>query len=1707
MTPAADLLPGDSMANKRLRLAQVIQRDSPADGPAQQALRYAALSGLFNAHDALAAAGLDEVDPDDHDGMLASVAVTARLADACDTRLWQPKWIMRSAVRARMLAGIAGDIATIVAWRRALVIDGAAEELCQALLGEGDFRPDTCAALLASDDIDGTVCRKLIRGLTLGSPITPAVDLLEQARFALARIEARIDLESKLITSFVGRETELADLVASLEHQWQSRGGGALELAYVAGLGGVGKSTLLAKVREQARAGGATCVLLDFDRPGINGGDPLGLSRDVARQIAELLGPKGADLYPAIAAASAPTGTGSERAGGMTLELVRAVAQILAVNECRLLLSLDTLEALTVYGDNAIGELLGWLHLLKETLPRLAIMAAGREERPAFPEADSRSIVLRGLPDAAARAVLKDKVPPAAVEQILAMAKGNPLLLGLGAEALRVSPGGVVAELSPAATAEIQAAQLYRLILSRIEDPLVRKAAHPGLLLRWIDAEILAEVVFPTAGLEPLPPEVAQRLIRELARHAWLVDERDGRLGQRAELRALLLELQIAENSTLAQRLFAAGAEWHAARGEAQAALYYRLQDMRWNESATALDGDHAGALEIATIEELPQAARDAVARARGERSSTLRAAAPQPPPEVTRTTLARASAAVAIAPIPSRSAVARRKQPRAFDAQAAAELTMLVARRNHAEAAAMIARVDDLRGFVGDDTQDAAVIEALWRGGDWHRTRWLLSRRIEKLDRASFAESPNEILAAMRASLAPERFRRTLRLNPDWGRKIAGFAAKAAGDSSWEVAELLLRAEGFATAPGGFADLVFAQWCTGAPGRQAATEVVEAKPVPACDPHHALMLRTRLGEMDGNGQVRIAPLAVATLFSMGVAADDVAATPGVGTYAVEHVDRLGMLAPFATVLAVAEPKLDLAGLADAAVRRAATVRGYWGYGDLPEGWHYQAVDPLLATALTRLRGTSPARQALARWREGSADAGIAAFPELVDKAEVIARRIVAASSNLDLPAIARRLAEAGVPIPLIAPLAVLSRSLPPTAASGGPPKGPPMASPPHASAYFAEESRARLAGMPADMRAAARRAIEKGLIDPARFDLRQDALESPLEAVDNPVALEAIVLMTGRPPMLVKNDRIVIDAIAQNAMGPGTGLPMLNSGVIAGIEGVLPSIGRIEFINHRMQWGGTGFVIPGGSGDRRRLVTNRHVAKLIAQRVRDGSGVFLRSPAGVPYRAKIDLREEYESEASTRFECPVERIIYIADDTEADCALFEIVVTADCKPGEIRLADNRARPGELVATIGYPAYDDRNEAGPMHQYFGEIFNVKRFAPGLVTQSNPGDLLMHDCTTLGGNSGSPLISLTQQAIVGLHFSGKFGEGNSAVSVETLKQLQTGRLFALTEAVPSLDETPADGEHSAAELANREGYDPDFLGAGLAVPPPEIEAALQADLARPSDATPARPHELRYTHFGVWYSKSRKQPRFTAVNIDGEQSRRIKRAPDIWFRDLRIAREIQLGKADFAGDFDRGHMVRREDPNFGPQAQQANDDTFHYTNCALQHSSLNRGITLWQGLENYILSSARTEGFRACVFTGPILADDDLPLGIGDILVPREFWKIVAMPKAGGGLHATGYLLSQGDLIRKLLEQRAGTARGGNEAAAEGFVLGEYRTFQVSIRNLQQATGLTFAGLAAADPLAAHAHEAISPVTYAPLDSLEGVILAPPGVQP
>src|SRR3954449_5319009 len=117
----------------------------------------------------------------------------------------------------------------------------------------------------------------------------------------------------------------------------------------------------------------------------------------------------------------------------------------------------------------------------------------------------------------------------------------------------------------------------------------------------------------------------------------------------------------------------------------------------------------------------------------------------------------------------------------------------------------------------------------------------------------------------------------------------------------------------------------------------------------------------------------------------------------------------------------------------------------------------------------------------------------------------------------------------------------------------------------------------------------------------------------------------------------------------------------------------------------------------------------------------------------------------------------------------------------------------------------------------------------------------------------------------------------------------------------------------------------------------------------------------------------------------------------------WELDPRVPADAQTGEAVYANnDLDRGHLVRRRDPTWGAtlaEAQQANEDTFHYTNAAPQAAAVNQGEELWAGLENYLLDNAATYDPLLVVLTAPVLGAVDPAYRINEVAM--RFWKEAA----------------------------------------------------------------------------------------------------------
>jgi len=250
---------------------------------------------------------------------------------------------------------------------------------------------------------------------------------------------------------------------------------------------------------------------------------------------------------------------------------------------------------------------------------------------------------------------------------------------------------------------------------------------------------------------------------------------------------------------------------------------------------------------------------------------------------------------------------------------------------------------------------------------------------------------------------------------------------------------------------------------------------------------------------------------------------------------------------------------------------------------------------------------------------------------------------------------------------------------------------------------------------------------------------------------------LEAIILLAGRPAILIQEG---------DFMEPPKLWADLKD-VRDRIKESIRRVGRVEVSNDpNLDWLGTGWL-----AGKDTIITNRHVAVEFSRPGNDNTWTFR-----APLTASLNLRAELNSEAPLTFK--VISIVGIHENHDLAVLRVEQVSGPDALPDPLPVA--RQPPatlkGSKVYVIGYPAWDGRrNDPEPMKRIFADIYNVKRLQPGEVT----GEALAafefhHDCSTLGGNSGSPVVDLETHRVLGLHFGGKFLEKNHAVPLWTLR---------------------------------------------------------------------------------------------------------------------------------------------------------------------------------------------------------------------------------------------------------------------------------------------------------------------------------------------
>ena len=219
-------------------------------------------------------------------------------------------------------------------------------------------------------------------------------------------------------------------------------------------------------------------------------------------------------------------------------------------------------------------------------------------------------------------------------------------------------------------------------------------------------------------------------------------------------------------------------------------------------------------------------------------------------------------------------------------------------------------------------------------------------------------------------------------------------------------------------------------------------------------------------------------------------------------------------------------------------------------------------------------------------------------------------------------------------------------------------------------------------------------------------------------------------------------------------------------------------------------------------------------------------------------------------------------------------------------------------------------------------------------------------------------------------------------------------------------------------------------------------------------------------ELKYHHYSLLFNKDRKLAFVAGVNYDPTAPVQHPRDKDgdKWYFDPRVSETgaFQAGEDLYTRNpLDRGHLVRRADAGWGvtpAEAKRANDDTFHFTNCAPQHAITNQGkvkeappcLKLWGRLEEHVATQGKQNKRKLCVFNGPVFQLSDTTYR--GVQIPQAFWKVVVFATDAGEPAAAAFVLTQAALIQGLEEE---------------FQVGEYKAVQVRVTDLEAKTRLNF----------------------------------------
>ncbi len=349
-------------------------------------------------------------------------------------------------------ASAADDLAAAVGWarRRAVLCpldESAGADLIGALVRAGDAP----AALEALEKLQERLDSEL--GIMVSGETMALVSQLRRTASRPAQASLRAHHGSgasehavKPAGGLVGRERDFADLVKAWRAARNDSGGAVL----LDGEGGIGKTRLVEELQATARRTAPNVLIAGTTAAGPGRASPFAIWTDALSDLVSMAGhPPGAQAWtadlarivPALALERAETGLTARASADPQLDRVRlceAVVQFLAWVSRRapLLLAFEDLHLadtasleLIAYAGRRLGRTPVLLILTRRRLPSRqdldAVLGALRSRGVLVAEID-----VRPLADDAARRLIKASadLPAEAVEQIVKLAAGSPLL-------------------------------------------------------------------------------------------------------------------------------------------------------------------------------------------------------------------------------------------------------------------------------------------------------------------------------------------------------------------------------------------------------------------------------------------------------------------------------------------------------------------------------------------------------------------------------------------------------------------------------------------------------------------------------------------------------------------------------------------------------------------------------------------------------------------------------------------------------------------------------------------------------------------------------------------------------------------------------------------------------------------------------------------------------------------------------------------------------------------------------------------------------------------------------------------------------------------------------------------------------------------------------------------------------------------------------